>query len=479
MKRTLPAFAFALAMALALPAAAQRESPQRVDERRPDEPLQVELFGYPIRLGGSWEYSDERRRNFDLTLARARDRRVREHELKLEAGGGSTQGTQWFLQAVGLAEVRHTQGTVGGQRKHSFERGQTWVRQALDNEGRLAVQAGRLPLVDRRAWWWDDDLDAIALVYRDSALRLQAGVGRELGRVSSELNSLPATERGVQRGWLQAAWRVSGLGQLEAFGLLHNDRSAAAPSGSLFATEDDTDPSDLRARWFGLRASGQWPTQAPSGLWPRLHGRAEAAMLRGREALTAFAEEPDGQLRASTTRERRLSSRAHDVGLGLSWPGLRLQPSLHLARAQGSGGGERAGTDFDFRQTGLHENKGRISGVKRVRLYGALLQPDLSNLQIDTVALGLRLAPQSSLELIHHRYRQQQAATRVAGSRLSTQPLGLDTDIGQGLDLVLALREWSHVEFSLVAAVFRPGAAFAANRRDGAWSLEFGAALNF
>lgn len=479
MTKLLHACALALALALALPAAAQSEGPLRVDERRPDEPTQVELFGYPIRLGGSWEYSDERRRNFDLTLTRARDRRVREHELKLEAGGGSAQGTQWFVQAVGLAEVRHTQGTVGGQRSRSLERGQTWVRQALSADGRLAVQAGRLPLVDRRAWWWDEDLDAVALVYRGSVLRLQAGFGRELGRVSSEVRGLPAAERGVQRGWLQAAWRASGLGQLEAFGLLHNDRSATAASGSLFASEDDTDPSDLRARWLGLRATGQWPAQAPIGIWPRLHARAEAATLRGREALTAFAEEPDGRLRAGATRERRLSSRAHDLGLGLSWPGLRLEPSLHLARAQGSGGGEQGGIDLDFRQTGLQENKGRIAGVKRLRLYGALLQPELANLQIDTLALGLRLQAKSSLELLHHRYRQQVAAPRIAGSRLSTQPQGLDTDIGQGWDLVLALREWQQLEFSLVAALFRPGAAFAQDRRDEAWSIEFGAALNF
>lgn len=465
--------------AAALTAAAQTEGPLRVDERRSEEPLEVELFGTPVRITGSWEYSDESRRNFDLTLDRARDRRVRENEVKIEAGGGGLQGTQWFLQTVYLSEVRHTQGTTGGQRRHSFERGQTWVRRALTSDGRLAVQAGRVPLVDARASWWDDDRDAVTLVYRGSQLRWQSGWGRELFRLSSQQRRLPGAERGVQRGWLQASWRVAGVGSVDAFALRQVDGSATPADGSHAANEDESDPSDLRARWLGLRVTGQWPAWAPAGAWPRLHGRAESATLRGLEKLTAYTEEPDGRFRAGATRERRLSGRAYDVGFGLSWPGLGLRPSLHLARAQGSGGGEQAGTLLDFRQTGLHENKGRLGGVKRVRLYGALLQPELSNLRIESVALGLRLSEQTSLELLHHRYAQLRPLTVLAGSRLSTRPGGVDTDIGEGLDVVLALREWSHVEFSVIAAVFRPGAAFAANRRDAAWSIEFGAAFNF
>ena len=45
--------------------------------------------------------------------------------------------------------------------------------------------------------------------------------------------------------------------------------------------------------------------------------------------------------------------------------------------------------------------------------------------------------------------------------------------------VLIALREWKHLEFTLALARFMPGSAFADNRRDPAYSVELGAALNF
>ena len=60
-----------------------------------------------------------------------------------------------------------------------------------------------------------------------------------------------------------------------------------------------------------------------------------------------------------------------------------------------------------------------------------------------------------------------------------TDPLGVSGDIGDELDLVLALREWRHVELMLKVSRFTPGAAFASNRRDPAHAVEFGVTVNF
>lgn len=446
---------------LAAAAAAAQEAPraegQRMDERRPDAPLRAG----PFELGGSWEYGDERRTNFDLDRNRARDRRVREHELKLDARARPAPDTEVLLQLVGLHETRHTQGTAAATVTKSLERGQAWIRLNRLGGTPWALQAGRQALLERRSVWWDDDVDALRLIYDGDALRLQAGHARQLGRVSSAERGVPADERRVARSFLQGEWRWASRQRLTLFALRQDDRSGTPAPGSRATDEDATDPSDLRATWWGLRATGEWRSAGDL----RLAWRAEGGWLAGRERVTAY----DDAFVAGATTEAAVRGRMHDVGLVLTLP-VALRPSVGLAHARASAG---------FRQTGLQENKSRVAGVKRVRHWGELLQPELSNLAVQTVSGGIRLLGNSSLELLHHRYRQPVAADAVAGARLSADPEGSDRRLGDETDLVLALREWERMEFTLRWSRLRPGPAFAPARRDAAHALELGAALNF
>ncbi|WP_298824609.1 alginate export family protein [uncultured Piscinibacter sp.] len=446
---------------------------QRVDERRPEQPFTVELFGWPVQLGGSWEYSDEQRRNFDLQRARARDRRVREHEVKLEARGFPAPDREVFVQAVGLHERRRTEGS-GSTRASSLERGQTWVRFDRVGGSPWSLQAGRVALIDRRAWWWDEDLDALRAVGAGEGWRLESGLARELMRVSSSERSLAPSARGVTRWFGQASWRPAQRHALELFWLLQHDGSSSPAPGRIAIDEEATDPSDLRARWLGLRASGQF--RADNGL--RLGYWADLAMLRGHEALTAFDEQADGSYLAGATARRRVRGHALDGGalLILPWP---LRPSIAAAYARGSGGELGATLDANFRQTGLQENKARLGGVKRLRVYGELLRPELSNLEVRTLALGIRVLGNSSVELVGYRYRQPVPRNTIAGARLSVDPLGGNGDIGREVDLLIAVREWKHLELTLRGSRFLPGAAFADDQRDPAHAIELGAALNF
>lgn len=456
-------------------AAAPRERQGlRVDDRRPDDPLTVNLLGRPVELGGSWDYSDEYRRDFDLNRAEERDRRVREHELKLEARTRLAERTEVFLQAVGLYELRRTQGTPGSSHEKSLERGQAWVRfEDLGGSG-WDLQAGRVPLIDRRAWWWDDDLDALRVTGGGEAWRLDTGLGRELMRVSSAERGLHPTQRGVLRWFGQATWQYERRQQIDAFWLLQRDGSRRDAAGTLRPDEDATDPSDLRGRWFGLRASGEIrPKDAPRLAW-----WLDTAWLRGREALTDYEELDDGRFQAGSTRSRRVRGQAYDLGATLTMP-WTLRPSITAGYARGSGGERSASRDDNFRQTGLQENKARLGGVKRLQRYGELLQPELSNLQVTTLGTGLRLLDRSSVELIWHRYRQPLASGLLSGSRLGADPLGDSGDIGHEIDIVLALREWQHVDLVLRWSRFTPGHAFAEDERDPAQSFEINATLNF
>jgi hypothetical protein len=167
-----------------------------------------------------------------------------------------------------------------------------------------------------------------------------------------------------------------------------------------------------------------------------------------------------------------------DLGAVLIVP-VALRPSIGAGYARGSGGQRSATLDANFRQTGLQENKARLAGVKRLRIYGELLQPELANLVVRSLSAGVRVLENSSIELVAYRYRQPVPATEIVAARLSADPLGTSGDIGREIDLLISLREWRQLELTLRWSRFTPGAAFAADRRDPAHALELGAALNF
>lgn len=446
----------------------------RIDERRTEQPFTVNVFGRPVQLSGSWEYTNEQRHNFDLNSANARDRRVHSNEITLAARTRYTPDTEIFVQAVGLHNSRSTQGNAGTDNSQSLERGQTWVKFERLGGTPWALQVGRVALIDRRAWWWDDDLDAVRLLHGGDRWRLDTGLAHEVARVSSAESGIAPSARGVTRWFGQATWSLAPRHAIDAFWLYTHDGSSQQAAGSVLASEDDTDPSDLNVRWFGLRASGEWrPDQGP-----RLAYWADSALLRGSETLTRYTEGADGQFTAGTSSTRSVRGEALDVGATLIFP-VALRPSITLAYAYGSGGERSATLDANFRQTGLQENKARVAGVKRLRRYGELLRPELSNLAVSTLGAGVRVLNNSSLELVTHRYRQPVPSTELPGARLSTDPLGLSGDIGRELDLVLVLREWRQVELTFKWLRFTPGAAFASNRRDPAHAIEFGVAVNF
>jgi alginate production protein len=462
--------------AVSTPAAPAEAANHRIDDRRPAEPLQLQLGATLIRLSGSWEYGDEARRNFDLQSSRARDRRVRDHEVKLEAQALWAEGLSARVQAVLLHETRHTQGTAGALKQHALERGEMWLQWDRMQGTPWSLQLGRVPLVERRSLWWDDDVDALRLRYVQGPWRLDTGLARTLLRVSSAEPGIPPDERGVWRQWGEAGWRWAPRHLLEARWLWVADRSGTPAMGSTWPTGSTPDTSDLQARWIGLRASGDWRT-APAG-GARLGYWAEAVWMGGREQRTALVTAASGAVTAGASAQRAVRGQAVDLGLSGTL-GLPLRPSLTLAYARGSGGADDDTQDRNFRQTGLHENKVRLAGVKRLRRYGELLQPDLSNLAVTTLGTGLHLLGNSSLELVLHRYRQAVPAARVTGARLSAVPEGLQTTLGREIDLFLALREWSWLELTLRWSRFEPGTAYAANRRDPAHALELGLALNF
>ncbi len=445
----------------------------RPDERRTPRPLTLDLGGRSLQLGGSYEASIEGRFDFDLDGTRQRHRDVQEHELKLQArldlGGRVTA----FAQAVALADRRLARRDGSVQTRQWWERGQAWLMAEGLAGQPLSVQVGRVALLERRAWWWDEDLDAVRMVYAPAGWRLETGLARELGRTSTARPGLDPQQRGITRWYGQGAWTWAPRQRAELFWLRANDRSGIAAPGTAVA-DGDEDPVDARLGWLGLRASGEWPLAGGH----RATYRVDLARVQGRQTGTAFTRDAQGVQVAGSSLTRRVRGTAIDLGAQWLMPGW-MRPALSLALAQGSGGPVTDTLDPNFRQTGLQENKSRVSGVKRMRFYGELLDPELSNLRIASAGLGLRLLDNSSIELLWHHYRQLHASPQLAGSRLSVAPTGLSREIGQAVDLFIALREWERVEWTLTLSRFMPGAAFAPATRDPATAVELGLNLQF
>ena len=447
----------------------------RPDERRSDRPLHFDIFGRLIEFGLSYELAHERRHDFDLNASSQRDRDVLDHELKIDARLRYNNSLTLFAPGKALADQRRERRDGSVRRRHSNERAQALVL-VDDIAGRpLSLQLGRIALIEPRAWWWDDDLDAARLRFAAGNFRLETGVAKELGRVSSALPGIDPVDKGVTRWFGHGGWRWAPRHDVELFWLNANDSSGAPAPGALFDGDSDSvDTADAKLRWIGLRASGEWRHRSGH----RLGWRGDVARVRGRETRTPFGRTADDRLSAGTSSQR--SVRGQAWGLGAQWrlPGA-ARPTFSLDLASGSGGTDSDALDLNFRQTGLQENKGRVAGVKRVRYYGELLDPQLSNLRIASAGFGLRFLHNSSAEVLLHHYRQNVASTRLAGSRLSVAPLGLRREIGREIDLVVALREWRHVELIMKLSRFMPGAAFAADRRDSATGIEFGATFTF
>jgi hypothetical protein len=168
----------------------------------------------------------------------------------------------------------------------------------------------------------------------------------------------------------------------------------------------------------------------------------------------------------------RVRGWAFDAGASLELP-FAFEPYLTLAYARGSGG------DETFRQTGLNGNNGKLRGNARFRYYGELLRPELSNLAIATVALGIPLGEDGWVETVWHDYRQVEADDRLPGSRLDIDPDGLSRGIGQELDIVASYRPPSGWDFELTGGVFRAGSAFGTAQGATAWQLRINIARNF
>jgi hypothetical protein len=444
---------------------------EREDKRRPPESWSTQVAGRPLVVSG--EYEIELRRLWPRVDGDAvdSDRLQLEHGLEAELFYPVGPSLALFAQARLAMERDLLPDTVEDVSDLYVERGELWVFGEDIGGSHLNVDAGRLHFEDERRWWWDEELDAVHVEYEREAFQLDLAVARELAPARSDRSYVEPEHERVRRLIGEASFDWAPNQGIELFLLRHDDHSPTEQPGRLVRPEREDD-SDARLTWLGARALGALELRSFGilGYW------LDGGLVRGHERVLDF-DRVAGHSVVTDVRRQDVSGWGIDLGLNWNLPGPS-EPRVFAGYALGSGDSTPDGrNDSSYRQSGIHRNEAGFGGVERFGHYGAVLEPELSNLEVVTAGAGLSLWRSSSLDLVYHRYRLVERATSLRDDALDIELDGAHRDLGQGLDLVLALEEWERLELELLASTFRAGRA--AGSEHGAWSTLLFVAIRY
>lgn len=386
-----------------------------------------------LTFGAEIELDYTFRRNLDLAARRNDDVSLLAPELSLAWSFDPTPAFQAFLNVALSRELVLAEGVDGAgasddlvlEIKEAFG----WLR----HPGGASLQVGRQRFEDERAWLYDEELDAIRLRYQREGLAVELSVSRD-GLVRKDVLSAEPRER-INNYVLLVGYRLLGEVELEGYAIVRDDRAA----------------DRRRPLFLGLRSRGE-PVE-DLDYW------LELAFVTGR----------DGSNRI----------RGWGVDLGVTYEfQVAPKPAVTLGVAFGSGDrNPDNGHDGNFRQTGLQENAADFGGAATFKYYGEVLDPELSNLAISTVGIGIRPRDSFSLDLVYHHYLQHRPSEAIRGARINAEPSGRSRRLGHEVDLVVGLEGlWGRVDAKAVVGRFMPGSAFP-GETGSAWLI--GAELQF
>lgn len=396
------------------------EDRQRDEED--DIPGAMQL-GENLSLGIQLQFQEDDEREFDLDDDTLGDKRRRALSAKAELVWEPTNN------GFALLRLRAERSTLQDANDPNLSETDGNVAEAYGYwrdplGGGFDLQLGRQDFDEPREFLYDQNLDGARLIWRrsDWALELSATTTLTEGsRADRETDNFIAYLSNNDKKQHLAAY------------IIDRRRSGGVRDKPLH---------------MGVRALGEWlPDQQ---VW------AEAVVLKGYGGGVNY------------------SGWGVDVGTTLD-----LDPfNITLGVARGSGDDNPLDdADSSFRQTGLNDNNGKFAGVTSFKTYGELVEPELSNLDIFTAGLGVRLAPKTSLDLVLHKYRLVEtwqldpllfpSQPPLFLSSLRMRPDGRHRDLGWELDLILGSRESRAWDFEWVLGIFDPGRAFPA--ADTAW----------
>ncbi len=299
---------------------------------------------------------------------------------------------------------------------------------ATYTEGSFQLRAGRQRFKTTREWMFDDTIDGVRASLNQTDFILTAALFRERAFTENLLDQ--DIDKRIDHTWLGVTIPKSKDLEIGAYLLRQIDR-------------DRNEGVD----WFGVDLGGEW-------------------------------EELDYWLQAALSRADKRGQQGS--GLGINAGGVyRLikNPRIFAIANYAFGSGNANDVDLGFRQTDMQDNSAKLGGVTRLAYYGEVLDPELSNLTIVSIGLGIRPIRDASLIAMWHSYRQQHALDELRESDLSVEPNGLSRDVGNAFDLVIGYRIHPVLRAELVLGKFMPGPAF--DTRSSASLVNFSVRYNF
>ncbi|MBK7951867.1 MAG: alginate export family protein [Deltaproteobacteria bacterium] len=462
-------------------------------------PLAVPVFGRELRLSGRVTAANEafidRLRRFDVRDPEGEPERGRrpfadevDLDQRIEVDVFYTFTDRIALYLAGQVEWQNLVYSDFSPeiQRSSIARKEAWVYVGDPFIDPLGIQVGAQRFSDDHQWWWDFDLDAARLRWDGRRFSAFLSVAEQLLPRQVGTDRIAAFEQDVFRILAEGYWTLPD-DHVVALRVLHHDDGSpnyrvgeCVPSAPglffRFGCIDPKreDPSDARLTWIGGHAAGRIKLRR----FGQIHYRVDGAYLFGDETSYDLAgPDPEtGEARRAAAADRH-GVHGHGFDVGLQWElDLPGHPTWIASYAFGSGHpNDDADKQRGFRQTGIHDNGDKYRGVATLDYYGELLGPELSNLEIWTAGVGVRLFDSSSLDFLYHHYRQDETADFLRDTSIRRRPYGENKHIGDEFDAILGIEEWERFEIKAVFGVFRSGRAF----RPGDGDFSYLASLRF
>lgn len=384
-------------------------------------PKTINALSSNLDFGTRFELEFETEKNFNLDKIDAEDISFLNSALSFALKYTPARNVSMFLN------IEPSQVLVVDQRNKKKDESSLDLNQAYLSFKKLIadldIKVGRQRFKDKREWLYDDELDGIRLRYNFSKATVELSAGE---KKSQDLIN-DGNDEDVINYVLYGSYTFYKKNSIASY---------------IFA-QDDSSMKQKNAVFYGLQLNGRHGFNLDNEHTNKLSYWLELAVVKGE------------------SESIKIDASGFDIGTTFQW-GYSLKPALTFGYAYGSGDDDSSDdVDNKFRQTGLQDNDAKMNGAVRLKYYGEVFDPELSNLIVHTVGFGIWPSRRVSLDLVYHRYRQDELSDNIRDSEIDLDPSGLRRELGQEFDLVMGFTaKKRRSKTSLVIGEFIPGAAF-------------------
>lgn len=315
---------------------------------------------------------------------------------------------------------------------------QLWARMEWAGLDGLATQIGRQRIREDRGLWWNDDVDAVRMIYDSSVFSGFLGVSENLNSYKTSDDDFDADEQDRLRFLAEGSWLLPYNHYFDVRALYENDHSGVEPTGTFVEADQQDDEDNNNLLWAGVRA---WSDLRPvsSGSDLQFSYRADLIGVIGEADEISTSAGPGSRRTVTGSEKRDVRAWAFDAEVDVAAPAVPFKPVFTLGYAYGSGDDDTTdNTDTAFRQSDMHSNTSYNAGASRaVHNYGEVLRPELSNLHIANVGATLNFTPHTDFTVMYHKYWLAEKETDLRSTRIRPSVNGTDNDVGQSVNLSL------------------------------------------